>query len=289
MAFAASRTAAPHSNSALVPTPLLDHVMVLLDDETYRDVASCDYLPERLCRIKTKTADSSVAGAYSTLGLAGRNTLLELFAGAIPGPRRFTGGLVFSFAFAGSAIEARRVLAEQAGIGAHYQLVTRADAESGEQRPWYHLLAPDLGADSPLLVMLNEVTPEYFTSLGASLGADGEMSRRDYLDAVLGGEPTPRQNLADLTGVTLRLRPGRVTRLREILCALGYQADGDTVHGGAFTVTFEADESAPEGVTEVRLALLDKPEEPVEFAFGAGARLSLAASGAATWTFTPIN
>jgi hypothetical protein len=275
--------------SRLVP-PLPDHVMVLLDDETYRDVVACDFLARGFCRVQTKTADSSVAGAYSTLGLAGTNTLLELFSGAVPGPRRYTGGLVFSFEQPQAPAQARRILAEQAQIAAHYQLVERADPDGGGARPWYHLLAPDLGADSPLLLMLNQVTPEYYAALGATAGPDGELYRRAYLDAVVGTDPPAGERmLADIVGVTVRVRPSRAERLTTVLTALGYRADSGILHGPRFTVAFDLDAAAAEGVTEVAMELTNPPAEPEELRFGKASRLVLDPAGSARWIFNPVD
>jgi hypothetical protein len=264
--------------------------MVLLDEDTYRNVAGCDFLPTQFSRVKPKTADSSVAGQYSTLGLAGTNTLLELFVGAVPGPRRYTAGLVFSFERPGAVPDAHRTLQERAGIPAHYQLVERTDPNGHTRRPWYHLLAPDLGGDSPLLLMLNQVTPEYYASLGAEPGPNGELRRSDYLDAVLaGGAPDGGGDhlLGDLTGVTLRLRPPRADRLTAALTALGYRAQDGGLRGPEFTVRLDLDETAPEGVTEVAMALTSTPVGPEELRFGEGCRLVLDPSGQARWSFTP--
>jgi hypothetical protein len=277
---------APHSEAAVMPLP--DHVMVLLDDETYRDVTACDFLSARFARVQPKAADSSLAGQYSTLGLAGTSTLLELFCGAVPGPRRYTGGLVFSFERPGAVPDARRTLRDAAGIEAHYQLVERADPGSRERRPWYHLLAPDLGADTTLLVMLNQVTPEYYAGLGATAGPDGELLRHEYLSAVLRGAPDGERMLGDLVGVTVRLRPAHAQRLLAALVALGYRSQAGALYGPSFRVTLDPDVSAPEGVTGLLMALGNPPAEREELRFGKGSRLVLDPGGTATWTFVPV-
>jgi Family of unknown function (DUF5829) len=278
------------SNSEISVIPLPDHVMVLLDEETHRQVLASDFLPEQFSPVQTKQADSSIAGQYATVGLAGTDTLLELFCGSMPGPTRYTAGLVFSFEWPGAVPEARRALLEQAGIGAHYQLVERVDPDTGTPQPWYHLLAPDLGPGSPLLVMLNQVTPEYYAKLGARPGPGGELLRRDYLAAALGGEADlgRERMLGDIVGVRVRLRAARADRLSAVLTTLGYRADAGSLHGPEFTVTLDADESAPEGVTEVTMALRHAPAERIDLRFGPESRLVLDPNGTATWSFTPI-
>jgi hypothetical protein len=262
--------------------------MVLLDDETYQDVAACDFLPARFSRVKPKTADSSVAGKYSTLGLAGHNTLLELFSGQVPGPRRYTAGLVFSFEHPDAVVEARSVLAER-GVGAHYQLVERADPDGSGSQPWYHLLAPDLGRDSSLLLMFNQVTPTYYARLGATPGPDGGPRRRAYLDAVLGTTDKAQDRLlGELVGVDVRLRPACAAALTTVLAAFGYRPAGDALQGPEFAVTISADDTDPEGVTGVAMSLGQAPAERVEFQFGKGSRLVLDPTGWARWSFTPV-
>ncbi|HEY0698114.1 MAG TPA: DUF5829 family protein, partial [Micromonospora sp.] len=166
-------------HSRTIPAPLLDHVVVLLDGPTFRDISACAMLREQFARVKPKNVTSSVAGQYSALGVAGENTLLELFDGALPGPHRLTGGLVFSFEHPGSVQDARAVL--DTGPGGHYQLVTRQAAGTDEFHPWYHMFRTDLGEDSPLLMFFNEVTPEYFDSVSARRGSGGELLRSSYL------------------------------------------------------------------------------------------------------------
>src|SRR3954447_5146742 len=85
------------------PTARVDHVMVLLDGATHRDVASSAYLAERFARLRRKEAESSVAGRYSTLGVAGDATLVELFGTELPAQAPVTGGLVLSFEEPGSS------------------------------------------------------------------------------------------------------------------------------------------------------------------------------------------
>ena len=80
------------------PVPRIDHVMVLLHEQAYLDVAANTFLRDEFARMHRKDADSSVAGKYATLGIAGENTLIELF-GSAP----LAGGLVFSFEEPGSS------------------------------------------------------------------------------------------------------------------------------------------------------------------------------------------
>ncbi|MBO4209342.1 hypothetical protein GSF22_25600 [Micromonospora echinofusca] len=257
-------------------------------------------LREQFARVKPKNVTSSIAGRYSALGVAGTNTLLELFDGALPGPRRLTGGLVFSFEHPGSVHRARELLDTGPGIGGEYELVTRTAADTGDVHPWYHMLRADLGADSPLLMFLNEVTGEYFDSVSARRGPDGELLRSGYLDAAFGTGTGDRRRLRDITAVTLRVRPPRAARMADALGALGYRAttsppgrptDADEptyrISGPGVDITLVASTTGAEGVLDITTDLHEAPPQEQEFVFGDTSRLVLRPDGTAHWTFTP--
>lgn len=284
-----------------IPAPLLDHVVVLLDGATFQEISACDMLREQFARVKPKNVTSSVAGQYSALGVAGENTLLELFDGALPGSHRLTGGLVFSFEHPGSVQRAREVL--DAGPGGRYELVRRGSADTGEPRPWYHMLRVDLGEDSPLLMFLNEVTGEYFDSVSARRGPDGELLRSGYLDAAFGAGTHDRRWLRDITAVTLRARPQRAARMADALAAMGYRVTpapsgptGDAasdagptyrITGPGVDITLVGSATAPEGVLDITTDLHEAPRRNQAFVFGGTSRLVLRQDGTAHWTFTP--
>ncbi|MBC6447901.1 DUF5829 family protein [Actinokineospora xionganensis] len=267
------------------PAPRMDHVMVLVDQTTYQDVVDAEFLGTRFARRKHKQADSSIAGSYSTLGLAGDNTLIELFGSSMPGSSPLTGGLVFSFERPGSAQSARAALDGSAEY--HYDLVRRAD------KPWYHLISVGLGQGSPLLLFLNEVTPEYFTSLGAQPEADGALRRRDYLDAVL-GEPADGKMLRDIVGVTLAVTAARARAIATALTQFDFaeraDAEGIVLVGPGLTVRLHTADVPTERVIEIQLALTGIGVEPgSEFTFGASSRLVIDSMESARWFFGEPN
>jgi Family of unknown function (DUF5829) len=274
------------------PVPTIDHVMVLLDQRAHQDVLAAGFLGERFGRLKVKEADSSVAGQYSTLGVAGDNTLVELFSSAMPGASALTGGLVFSFEIPGSSPEARALLDDHPDVSYHGDLVRRTVAGSDEQQPWYHLISVDLGAGSPLLLFLNEVTPEYFQSLGARPDPDGRQSRRAYLDAVLGAPADGSRLMRDITSVTVRVRPPRAQRIVDALTTLGFVEGSDPAGpelvGPDLTLRLRTDEHAVEGILEIQIQLAGDAIQPAEYLFGETSRLVIGPAGTAVWSFTPV-
>ncbi|MFI1163599.1 DUF5829 family protein [Streptomyces sp. NPDC020801] len=277
------------------PVPRLDHVMVLLDGAAHRDVSSSGFLAERFGRIKRKEAESSVAGQYSTLGVAGENTLIELFGSDMPSASPLTGGLVFSFEEPGSAERARALLDAAGEVRYHHDLVRRTVEGTNEQQPWYHLISVDLGEASPLLLFLNEVTPEYFQSLGARPEPDGRLSRKSYLDAALGAAAGGKGLMRDVTGVTLSVGAERGRRLADVLAVFGYvgaeTAPGvlRELRGPGLTVRLETGDGM-ERVKEIEIGLNPEaydPSIPGEFRFGESSRLVIESAETVRWSFTP--
>lgn len=270
--------------------------MVLLDGAAHRDVSSSGFLAERLGRIKRKEAESSVAGQYSTLGVAGENTLIELFGSDLPSASPLTGGLVFSFEEPGSAQRARALLDASGEVKYHHDLVRRTVEGTDEQQPWYHLISVDLGEASPLLLFLNEVTPEYFQSLGARPEPDGRLPRKSYLDAALGAATGGKGLMRDVTGVTLSVTAERGRRLADALAVFGY-AGAETapgvreLRGPGLTVRLETG-GGMERVKEIKIGLDPEaydPSIPGEFRFGETSRLVIESANTARWSFTPTH
>ncbi|OLR94121.1 hypothetical protein BJP25_09900 [Actinokineospora bangkokensis] len=271
------------------PVPRLDHVMVLLDAETHRAVEETAFLAERFGRIKVKKADSSVAGQYSTLGVAGNSTLVELFGAALPSEAPLSGGLVFSFEEPGSSPAARALLDAQESVGYHHDLVRRVVDGHDEPQPWYHLISVDLGQANPLLLFLNEVTPEYYASLGAQAGPGGALRRDSYLDAVLGRPAAPGSLLRDIAAVTLLVGPERAAKLTAALAPFGWVPRGTDLVGPGLTIGLRVGDWPRERVAEVLLDLDPTAwtdDIPAELDFGPRSRLVFEDPTTARWLFS---
>jgi hypothetical protein len=278
------------SQSAAGPVPRIDHVMVLLDAQAHGAVSANGFLGERFGRLKEKKADSSVAGQYSTLGVAGESTLIELFNAGLPTAGALTGGLVFSFEYPGSSQAARTLLDASGQVKYHHDLVKRTVGDVPEQQPWYHLISVDLGEASPLLLFLNEVTPQYFEAVGARPAADGALRRRDYLNAVVGAPHGDSLLMRDIIGVTLLVRPERARRIAEALSVFGYtvaeQPAGLELDGPDLSIRLLLGEYAPEQIAEIRIGLTEGSPEPMELQFGGTSHLVIGPDAIARWHFT---
>jgi hypothetical protein len=260
-------------------TAHLDHVIVMLDPDAYRDVLASTVLPG-FSRFSVKESESSLAGRYSCATVVGRSTMVELFDVTAPPLPDVTGGLVLSFEDPGSSVPAREALTA-AGVPFTYELVERQVAGESGMRPWYHLIRPDLGPDNPFLLMVAEVTPEYYAHIGAAPDG-GRLSRAGYLDAQLGGAPPPDLPMGDVTAIAVRLRADLADRLAMTLTALGWEGAEDELAGPGVSIRLERGE--PSGVTGVTIAS-STADSAVE-TYGASSVLDVHGDRA-DWRFTP--
>jgi hypothetical protein len=261
-------------------TPHLDHVIVMLDPDAYRGVLASAVLPG-FSRFSVKESESSLAGRYSCATVVGHSTMVELFDVTAPPLPGITGGLVLSFEEPGSSAPAREALTA-AGVPFTYELVERQVAGEAGMRPWYHLIRPELGQDNPFLLMVAEVTPEYYAHIGAGSG-DGPLRRAGYLDAQLGGPPPPDLPMGDVTGIALRLRADLADRLALALTALGWERDADELTGPG--VSLRLDRGEPSGVTWVGIS--SSASHGARETHGGSSVLDVRGDRA-DWRFTPV-
>ncbi|HYR09069.1 MAG TPA: DUF5829 family protein [Longimicrobium sp.] len=272
-------------------TPLLDHVIVMLDGDAYRDVPAADVLQQELGRVKVKEAVSSYAGTYTSCIVAGHNTAVQLFDAALPSFPGLTSGLVFTFQTPGVIDEVRHRLEARAATPVEYELVRRAKPGQPKEEapPAYHMVEPDFGEDGPFLITLDESFAEYYDSIGAPVGPNGELFRSAYFDAAMGAPPAPEHRFKDITEVAVRLHGERVQQVVATMTALDWTAeesDGESVlRGPGATLRLVPDDEALEGVLWLRLSLTE-PGEGVHH-FGETSTLSFEADGTALWSFTP--
>ena len=273
----------------------LDHAMVMLPSDAYRDVLASGFLREDFARMKEKNGVSSVLGPFSSVGVAGQNTLVQFFDAGAPHKRDFSGGLVFAFEAPGYIDRANERLAER-GVEVEYDLGRRPEPGQAEEDapPPYTMLWIDPGEGCPVTLTFDEAYPEFFDRLGAPLGPAGELYRRHYLDAVLGARHEPHHAFGDITGVTLRLRPAHAEVAMTAMEALDFKAapgpDGTTtMHGPDHAVHLQVDEGDElEGVVALEIALTRPDLPPATHTFGDSSTLTIQEDGTARWTFAPV-
>lgn len=275
--------------------PRLDHIFLTVDAGTFLELQGTPLLSEeRLGRYRLKNATSTLIGPYRTVNIAGRNTFIEFFpdnAPPFPGVRL---GIVMSFERPGQSAIAQDLFRQQ-GIPFRYELVRRAVEGAAEPQPWYHLVRPDFGADSPFTLFLSEITPEYFDRIGAQRALDGRQTREAYLAAAMKASQSGEQYFDDLRRVTLALSAERAERLRAVLGPLGYacKVAPDRLALESFDATLNVVTCHPgeaEGLCQLDLSLTRQfAPQPHVLHFGSRTLLELSPNGEASarWTFAP--
>jgi Family of unknown function (DUF5829) len=271
--------------------PHLDHVFLTVDLGAIKEMVGTEFLTsERFGRFRIKNATSTLIGPYRTANVAGRNTFIEFFPEDAPPFAGVRVGMVLSFDKVGQSPRAHERLTKL-GVPVQHELVRRSIDGHDEPQPWYHLLRPDFGADSPFTLFLSEITPEYFDRLGARRSPDGRQSREAYLAAAMKAPQLSAHCFDDLRHVVLRLRPARAEQLRKVLAALGYRSLPDNplrLEGPGASIELVADDHAPEGLLELGLSLTRPHIDPPRvYQFGSGSQLSLSPNGEANavWRF----
>jgi hypothetical protein len=228
-------------------TVRLDRVVVMLDRTTYEAALNSEFLPT-FGRFTAGNSGTALPGSPPGAALVGRNTVVELLdaGSATPG---MAGGMAMSLGEPGSERIARDRLRD-AGVPFSHELVRTQMDEPGTP-PCHHVIRPDLGPDNPFLLMITEVTPEYYGHIGAVPGPDGDLTRSGYLDARLGYGPKPHHRMGDVIEIIYQLRPDRAERFGSVLGAL----HGPDSH---FSVTVQTGEL--EGVLAVTMTVSPGPD-----------------------------
>ncbi len=277
--------------SSNLPMAYLDHTVVMLDDQAHQELLASELVRQQLGRFKIKTATSSLANTYESAGLAGARTLMEFFHVAAPPLPSLVGAVVLSFPQPGSLQKIRPLLETRLEHGIDYQMVTRTLVEDEEPRPWYQLIRPNLGENSPFLLMLAEVTADYFEHLGASSGPGGELHRHNYLTAALGSDHRPDYYLGDVSEVTINLEAQRAEILGTALVTLGYTAESNGVgicyRGPDITLRVVSSTTLREGIIAIATSLQRPKAAPIDYRFGTTTKLSFGSPNTGVWSFEP--
>ena len=272
--------------------PHLDHVFLTVDSTTLSDIQESALLSEeQLGRFRIKHASSTLIGPYRTVNVAGQSTFIEFFPASAPPFPGISLGIVMSFERPGQSLRARQRL-ELEGIPVRREMVWRSVEGSADPQPWYRLLRPEFGDDSPFTLFLSEITPEYFKHIGAQCTPDGHQTREAYLTAAMKAPQAEKHYFEDLRRVTLCLSEQRSWRLRAVLEALGHvckeEAGRLLLQGPSGVLDVVIDDRGGEGLRQLDISLTRPFQgEPRVLRFGNRASLELSPLGDATarWSF----
>jgi hypothetical protein len=268
--------------AAQVPKVYLNHVVTVVDSETYAALGRSAFLKDTLGRLAQYTiAAGGGGGGASWTGsyFFGKNTYVELFApGGVAGPAG-VGMISYGVEQQGSLWQVRKRLAR--ATGEPIDSLLRYRAREGGEVPWFYAVSVHgvmTGSALPTWVM--EYHPAHNRRWDPSIppGWDGIMRWQ-----AIASEFDRNRPLLDVVGVTVAVSDADRARIVAEGGALGFRLDGDRMTGPGFVIQLEPATETARGVRAVELRL-GRPVTPGVRPIGP--RSDLTVTGATgTWSF----
>ena len=270
---ALAATSARQSRASAIAAPLvqLDHVLLVLDAETYDAIGQSEFARTALGLERAASpvsADTSPVGHY----LYGRHAYVELFAPHRAVGRAASAGIAFHVSETGAS--AHVVARLRHATGAPVDQGVRTRCTDGAEEPWFQWTR--VRHHQPLSTLSTWVM-EYADppSRSARLGT-------------LAAQRSSQHLLHDVSGATIALdATERLPLLRE-LAAYGFRTTHCTgrhvVEGAGVRLLITPPEDARRGVIAVRFSLRRAPSGARQHAFGSRSVLTLHDDLTATWT-----
>jgi len=271
-----------------LPAVFPNHVFMVLDSPTYRNIESSVFLKEEFAVFEKRTTirrDSRYTGIY----FYGDTTYFELFdAAAEP---------IFSEGFCGLALgvdgpgELEQLRTALAGeVGGRINRVTRGLDD--RQLPWFRMMnGPPRLTIGPFIVWVMEYEEGFLRHWHADRppaapGVDRKSILRRYAH-VLHTDPESRL-FRDLAGITVAVDGKIRDDILRYCVALGFQAREENgmlrLENNSFTIRLRPASDKVLGILELKLRVRRRPDRK-EFRFGPGCVLKFHGTERATWTF----
>ena len=268
-----------------VPQVSLNHFFVVVDEATFEDIRTSEYLRETFAVTETKVTQRSDA-TYSGFYVYGENTYFEILTRSLS---LWESAIILSGDQAGDLERIRssqlpQLIINQSPITREYR---------GSQIPWFtpaeNLPYPSY---SKLGLGLMEYHPSYLTQYYPNpLLLTTSVSRRDVLAryaSILGIEQSDRL-LKDVIGITANVARSDRFEFSRFFETLGFEptedADSVSFTGNAFKLTVASSSSSISRVREVRLQLREAPDTETTLEFGENSLLHITDDGKAVWSF----
>ncbi len=276
--LAAVSSAAP---SAGRPEVSLNHLSVVLDAATVRDLAANAFLKDTFATVFQKANVSNDGKRWTGTYLYGERTYLEVYEAGPAQGEPGSSGIALAVEHPG---DVTRLVLPLADAGAEATVVLRtAQGPTGAQVPWFYQLRAFYRMDPPSNT--SRWVMEY---------------QKDFLRTVEPGKDgTSRAQLAarfqqknrlvkDLIGATVALADKEMERFVRELEVYGWTVRPEGTRriasGGGMTLTLVPVAPGVRGLTEVRFQLGKKGVPAQRLHFGPTSVLAVGADGTATWT-----
>ena len=270
-------------SAAAQPPVTLNHVVVVVDSETYRAIGQSAFLRDQFAGFQERTTKADGGTTWSGTYLFGQNTYIEMFApGGIAGP---LGGAMVGFGVEkqGALWPLRKRLAEAAGRPVDSLLRNRA--REAEQVPWFYAVAVQ-GAmtTSRFPTWAMEYHPDYQRLWDKKTGPV-DLRRSAFLTEWY----RPDRLLGDVVAVTAAVDSADQDRVTREARAFGYTVtpspDRVVLKGPDITLSLTRASATVRGVTALGLKLTRHPETALVEKLGPRSVLRIERDGTATWTF----
>lgn len=239
------------------PQVFLDHVYLVLDAKTYKDIVSSEFMKEQFSNFREKTTilDSE---ALSAAYVNGKKTYIEIFeAGKDPKFKLSMVGIGFIVEEVGASDVVRQQLDVRFAGKAKRELSTvRKD---NKDVPLFYAAYVDYGDNN---LMLATWVMEYHKDYFASRLPDAKPTDGTSRELAMARTFDRTRYLQNITEVTLALSEAEIARLTGELGAFGYKpkkAGNNTVFQGPevdLVVTLAVGKK--HGITKLKLSLLRK-------------------------------
>ena len=262
----------------------LNHLYVVLDEETYKSIASSEFIKNEFAGFEARTTTAGDGRSWTGLYCYGAMTYFEF----LPQDQNRKAG---QSAIALGVDDSKSILGVLdrlntiPGVSSTVSLITRES--NREKIPWFYRASTGAKiVDDLLSTSVMAWHPEYLRKMYPELHhAEAEVSRSGFLDRVY----KSGRHLRDVMGVTIALSPPETGRFLQYLGALGWKIEqlGEKHMAGnpdlKFTVVPETLEK--KGIIELDLTLSETSKGDRKFCFGENSVLELGKDKRGKWVF----
>jgi hypothetical protein len=262
------------------PEVVLNHLSVVLDTATARDVAANAFLKESFASLSQKANVSNDGKRWTGTYLYGERTYLEMYEAGPAQGEPGSSGVALGVEHVG---DAARLVLPLADAGAEATVVLRTvQGPSGAQVPWFYQLRAFYRSDPP------SNTSRWVMEYQKDFLRTVEPGKDGVTRAKLAARFQQKNRLVkDIVGATVALSEREMERFVKELLVYGWTVRSEgakrTATGGGTTLTLIPSTPSVKGLTEVRFQLVRTGVPAQTLHFGPTSVLSVGSDGTALW------
>jgi hypothetical protein len=264
------------------PEVVLNHLSLVLDAGTARDIAANAFLKDSFASVSQKANVSNEGKHWNGTYVYGQRTYLELYEAGPAQGEPGSSGVALGVEHVG---DVARLVLPLADAGGEATIVLRTvQGPANAQVPWFYQLRDFYRSDPP------SNTSRWVMEYQKDFLRTVEPGKDGITRAQLAARFQEKNRLMkDIIGATLALGEREMERFAEELKVYGWTVRPDGTKriatGPGMTLTLVASTPNVKGLTEVRFQLVRKGIPAQTVHLGLTSVLSVAPDGTATWTF----